>query len=152
MSQNTTIIGGIVGVLMLVAVGSYFFSERGSEEAIAGEYDTFAQCLYDSGMRMYGSVTCKFCAQQREMFGDSFRFVREIECDPRNPLPQTELCVAKKITATPTWIFEDEAGNDVTRFQPGVLSLEKLSEVSGCPLVASTPIETTDISTESTDE
>ncbi len=140
MSQNTTIIG-IVLVLLFVAVGAYFFSARNFKEAIAGEYDTFAQCLYNSGMRMYGSVTCKFCAQQRAMFGDSFRFIREIECDPRNPLPQTELCISKKITATPTWIFEDANGKDVTRFSPGVQSLEKLSEVSGCPLIKSTPLD-----------
>ena len=128
------IIGGIVGALIIAAVVLYFFSEQGARKVVAGEYDTFTQCLYDAGLRMYGSVTCSYCAQQRAMFGDSFRFIREIECDPRNPLPQTELCISKNIAATPTWIHEDASGNELFRFKPGVQSLERLAEVTSCPL------------------
>jgi len=71
------IILGIV-VVILVIIGWIFLvpsSENGVEEVQAGEYDTFAQCLYDSGMRMYGSVTCSFCAKQRTLFGNSFHFI-----------------------------------------------------------------------------
>lgn len=135
MNRNTTIIVSITGALILIAVAAFIFSgAKGTREATAGEYDTFAQCLYDSGLRMYGSVTCSFCAKQRAIFGSSFNFIREIECDPRNPLPQTERCIAKNITGTPTWIQEDKDGKDVYRFSAGVQSLERLSEVSGCAL------------------
>jgi len=101
-------------------------------------YETFSQCLYDSGLRMYGSATCSFCAKQRALFGDAFENIKEIECDPRNPNPQTELCIARDIAHTPTWILEDENGDDVFRFEAGVQSLETLSEVSGCPLTEDT--------------
>lgn len=99
-----------------------------------GEYDTFAQCLYESGMRMYGSVTCSVCNRQRKAFGASFEHVHEVECDPRNPNSETERCIAKDITHTPTWILEDNEGNDITRLSSGFKNLETLSDVSGCEL------------------
>ena len=131
--NNNTIVGTIVILLLLVAVGAFLFG-GGQKEIVAGEYDTFAQCLTGAGMKMYGSVTCRFCAEQRAMFGASFKLIREIECDPRNPLAQTELCVEKNITATPTWIREDTEGNEIFRFGPGVETLEVLSEKSECLL------------------
>tara|TARA_Y100000031_G_scaffold148279_1_gene184359 strand:- start:72056 stop:72523 length:468 start_codon:yes stop_codon:yes gene_type:complete len=136
MNQDNIIIASIVGALLLVTVAAFIFSgSKEGPEAVAGDYDTFAQCLYDSGLRMYGSATCHFCAQQRSMFGGSFKFIREIECDPRNALAETERCIAKNIEATPTWILEDENGNDIERFEAGVQQLTVLSEKSGCPLV-----------------
>jgi len=121
-------------ILALILGGATFIIQSidtGSNE----NYDEFAECLYDSGFRMYGSVTCSFCAKQRKLFGDSFEYIKEIECDPRNPNSETERCIVKNISHTPTWIVEDEEGNDITRFEPGVLSLEQLSEASSCPIL-----------------
>lgn len=123
----------LVGLLIIASFASCSWFGSGGERPI-GVYDEFAQCLYDSGMRMYGSATCSFCARQRNLFGDSFEYVKEIECDPRNPNSEAERCIAKNISKTPTWVLEDVDGNDVYRFDAGVVSLEKLSEVSGCPL------------------
>lgn len=100
----------------------------------SGRYDTFAQCVYEKGMRMYGAKTCSYCIKQRALFGDSVRYIKEIECDPRYPNAETERCIAKKIERTPTWIREDAAGNTLKRFDPGVLSLQTLSEETGCKL------------------
>jgi hypothetical protein len=125
----------IVTILVIaVAVGVYFFFAGGGDKKANGEYDTFAECVYDSGMRMYGSVTCGVCNQQRKLLGVSFEHIREIECDPRNDGAQTELCISKDITHTPTWILEDAEGNNITKFEPGLLKLNRLSEISGCPL------------------
>jgi len=131
--DNKLFVGITIGILFVVAIAAFFFS-RGEKDVALGQYDSFAQCLTDAGFKMYGSATCVFCAQQRAMFGDSFRFIREIECDPRNPLPQTELCIAKKITHTPTWILEDKDGKDVTRLAPGVQSFETLGGLANCPV------------------
>lgn len=98
------------------------------------DYSAFAQCLADKGFIMYGSVTCGACAKQRAMFGDAFRFIEEIECDPRNPNPETERCIAKNIQKTPTWIQEETNGNERYRFAPGLQALKDLSDVAGCPL------------------
>lgn len=98
------------------------------------KYDEFAQCLDEKGFIMYGSITCSACARQRAMFGDSFKFIKEIECDPRNPNPETQRCIEKNIKGTPTWIQENANGNELHRFDTGLQSLEKLSSVSNCPL------------------
>ena len=120
-------------VLAVLLGGAVYFIQRDSKPVeMNGKYDEFAQCLYDKGMRVYGSITCSFCAKQRQTFGNSFQYVREIECDPRNPNHEAERCITKNISKTPTWILEDESGNDLFRFDPGVISFEKLGEVSGC--------------------
>lgn len=98
------------------------------------KYNEFAMCLTEKRLVMYGSMTCQACAKQRRMFGDAFQYVKEIECDPRNEGYVPGVCEPKNIEKTPTWILLDEAGNDVFRFDAGVQELEKLSEVSGCPL------------------
>jgi len=133
-------------LILLVVIGGYtFFSAPKTDtptvvEVADGEYDTFAQCIYDSGLRVYGSATCSFCTKQKDMFEGSAAYLKEIECDPRNPGSQTELCIQKNISHTPTWVHEDEEGNEVFRFQAGVLSLETLSERSGCPIIKDTEI------------
>ena len=132
-NRNTYI--GAIAVLILIGLFAWFSTQKNQVVEEAGEYDVFAQCLYDSGMRMYGSQTCSFCERQRQLFGVSFHFIQEIECDPRNPDSEYERCIEKGISHTPTWIFEDEKGEDVHRFDSGVQSLEDLSEVSGCPLL-----------------
>ncbi|PJE50934.1 MAG: hypothetical protein COV29_01500 [Candidatus Yanofskybacteria bacterium CG10_big_fil_rev_8_21_14_0_10_36_16] len=98
------------------------------------KYNEFAQCLDEKGFLMYGSITCSFCLKQRGLFGDAFQYIKEIECDPRNPHPEVERCVAKNIEHTPTWIQEREDGSEIYRFDPGVQSFKKLSEISGCKL------------------
>lgn len=125
------LIGGVVIIFIILLV--VFGPSKEEEEPLApGEYDAFAACLYEKGMRMYGSATCSFCARQRQLFGTSFEHVQEIECDPRNEGAQVERCVGKQISHTPTWILEDEEGNDIHRFESGVVELAQLAEVSGC--------------------
>lgn len=121
-------------VLVLLIVGAVFLFNSRDGERETGAYDEFATCLYDSGFRMYGSATCSFCNKQRKLFEGSEAFIREIECDPRNIGNEAERCINKAITHTPTWIVEDEEGNDVKRFDAGVISLEELSSESGCTL------------------
>lgn len=120
---------------VIAALGTYVVQQdRGVP---SGTYDTFAQCITDSGMVMYGSQGCSSCGKQRALFGDSFQYINEIECDPRfeDHDPQVQLCISKNIEGTPTWILEDESGNTLTKYGKGVLTLEELSEASGCPLI-----------------
>jgi hypothetical protein len=127
--------GKTVGTAILIGIFSAFVMYTVQSRTIPeGKYDSFAQCLTNKNFVMYGSITCSYCAVQRAMFGSAFEYINEIECHPRNPHPQTELCVAKDIKGTPTWIEEDESGKDIHRFPAGVVSLEELSRVSGCAL------------------
>lgn len=100
-----------------------------------GRYDTFVQCMYENGVRMYGSAGCAHCAKQRQLIGTSIEFIHEIECDPRHEGAQVELCIAKNIEGTPTFIIEDEEGNDIKRLPPGEKTLEELAVFSDCELV-----------------
>ena len=95
------------------------------------DYTAFAMCLDESGVKMYGSFRCGVCARTRELFGDAFQYIEEIECHPQGKNAQTELCIQKGIDKTPTWILEKE-GVEVAR-SVGWTSPEKLSEMTGCP-------------------
>ncbi len=124
----------IIGALIFAVIAGGTTYAIHANVVPEGKYDIFAQCLTDEGMLMYGSATCSFCAKQRAMFGSAFEFIDEIECDPRNPDSEVERCVAKDIEHTPTWIQEDAEGNELHRFEAGVVSFEELSAVSGCPI------------------
>lgn len=93
-------------------------------------YDSFAKCLTERGVTMYGSFRCGVCAKTRAMFGDSFSYIKEIECHPQGKNPQTELCLAKGIEGTPTWIIEVN-GVEQKR-QQGFMSIDELRQFSGC--------------------
>ncbi|MDP6647886.1 MAG: hypothetical protein QGH34_00635 [Candidatus Woesearchaeota archaeon] len=96
------------------------------------EFDSFAKCLNQNGLKMYGQYTCGACKKQRALFGPSFQYVGEIECHPRGENPQTQLCLEKDIEKTPTWTFEKDGL--ITERLEGFQSLETLSEISGCAL------------------
>ncbi|MBS3053110.1 MAG: hypothetical protein J4469_01280 [Candidatus Aenigmarchaeota archaeon] len=97
--------------------------------------DSFAQCITENGVKMYGSYICSACLAQIKMFGGhggSFRYIDYIECHPRGINPQTELCLKRDINKTPTWILEKE-GTEIKRLE-GLQTFETLSEFSGCSL------------------
>ena len=116
----------IVGIGILNIIPFVLFNMGGQTE----NYDGLAQCMTQKGVVMYGSFRCGVCAKTRAMFGDSFQYVKEIECHPQGKNPQTELCLSKKIEGTPTWILE-ENGVDIKR-AVGFLSIEELRAFSGC--------------------
>ena len=73
---------------------------------------------------MYGSITCSYCQEQKELFGSAFRYVTYVECHPGGENPKPELCDAKGIQGVPAW----EIGG---RFHLGLHTLEELAELSG---------------------
>ena len=110
--------------LMVIAV--VVFATSLPEEK---NYDEFAQCLTDKGLKMYGSVYCGHCNAQKRMFGSSWEYIDNAECTSQYG-GQTEECVEAGIRAYPTWVLPD--GTQLL----GEQSFEKLSELSGCPLPA----------------
>jgi glutaredoxin len=120
-----------IGASLVVALGLLYFvvvgftgqsvateGQRGNE----GNYDSFAKCLAEKGVVMYGTKTCPHCASQKGLFGDSFQFVDYVECTE-----QEQLCQQKGVNAVPTWEIDGT-------FYTGERSLESLAELSGCPL------------------
>ena len=93
-------------------------------------YDQLAQCLTDNGVTMYGSFRCGVCAKTKALFGNSFQYINEVECHPQGPNAQTELCLAKNISGTPTWIIERN-GEEIKRYT-GFLSPAEVAVFGGC--------------------
>ena len=88
-----------------------------------GSYDTFAGCISENGIKMYGAYWCNHCQNQKKEFGRSFKFVDYIECTQKQ-----EECDKASIKGYPTWIFADGSRHE------GEISFEKLAEKTGCEL------------------
>ena len=86
------------------------------------QYDEFAKCLTDNGVKMYGAYWCSHCQNQKKEFGKSFDYVDYVECT------ENEFeCKNAGVTGYPTWTV------DGTNY-PGEQTFARLSELSGCPL------------------
>jgi hypothetical protein len=93
-----------------------------------GQYDNFAKCLSQSGAKMYGAYWCPHCEDQKQMFGNSWQYVKYIECSLPNRGGQNEVCDQADIKAYPTWEFGDGSR------QTGTLTPLQLSQLSHCTL------------------
>ena len=93
-------------------------------------YDSFAKCLKDRHVLMYGAYWCPHCAEQKEKFGSSFKYAPYVECGiPGNTRGEQDVCKDAGIKHFPTWQFPP-VGERVEQ----VLSLDDLSDRTGCPL------------------
>jgi hypothetical protein len=69
--------------------------------SLTSDKDAFAKCLTEKGWTMYGAEWCGHCKDQKALFGDSFQYIKYVEC-PNN----TQLCLDKGINGYPTWRVE----------------------------------------------
>jgi glucose/arabinose dehydrogenase len=86
--------------------------------------DTFAKCLTEKWAIIYTSPTCTHCMAQKKAFGESWQYIKDVNC-MENPAQCGE------IKAVPNWVINGE--NLV-----GEQSLEILAEKSGCSLYTKT--------------
>ena len=123
--KKSTIIILIAAIAALLAAAFWYLRppEAGAPIAEARNLDTFAQCLADKNVVMYGAAWCAHCKNEKNAFGDSFGYVPYVEC-PDAP----QVCIEKGIEGYPTWIFPDG------RKLVGEQGLEKLSRESNCAL------------------
>jgi|SRR3989344_106005 len=115
----------IIIVAVIILFG-YLYLTRNSDEP--GKYDSFAQCLKDSGAKFYGSYQCIHCKTQKDMFGNSADLLPYIECGALGG-PQSLVCQQAGITSYPTWDFPD--GERIS----GSLSFDVLSKHTNCTLI-----------------
>lgn len=111
---GTAVIGGI---FLLVKVNSG-----------PGKLDALAQCLKEKGAVFYGAFWCSHCQNQKAMFGKSQKLLPYIECSTADGKNQLAVCKEKQISGYPTWEFADGSR------ESGEISLQKLSEKTGCQL------------------
>ena len=112
---------GIVLIVVATAYGAYRYY-------LNHRYDAFAQCLAARQGRMYGLFWCPHCAEQKEMFGASFRYVPYVECAIKGSSEMAPACKTAGTKLFPSWQFGAEPPKE------GVLSLDQLSGKTGCKL------------------
>jgi len=112
-------------IIVLIVIGIVAWSVSGyfvEDKNELSDLDNFAKCLSERGATVYVSTYCGHCKNQKEMFGDSLKYINLVECTENQ-----ELCQQKGIRGVPTWIINGAS-------YPGVQSFEKLSELTGCSL------------------
>ena len=125
--QNAIRIGIFTVIIGIVIVGMSLIA-GGAE--VSTKYDSFAQCISDSGAKFYGAFCCPHCQDQKKAFGGSAKKLPYVECSTADGKGQLEQCSAAGVTSYPTWQFTD--GTRST----GEQSLEVLAAKTGCALPA----------------
>jgi hypothetical protein len=112
-------------LLIVVAFGAVIYlglRKRGSR------FDSFAKCVAAKQAKMYGAYWCPHCAEQKEMFESSFKYVPYVECGVPGSRDEAPVCKDAGIKHFPTWQFADGERREGT--QP----LQALGSKTGCDL------------------
>ena len=108
----------VSATLSLGAVTGYF----GALGEGPSSTDLFAECLTQKDVSVYVMEGCTHCREQKQLFGSSFNYLSSTDC-----AFDLKKCTDLGIRNVPAWIIGGEK-------YEGVQSLEKLSEMTGCPL------------------
>ena len=93
----------IIWALIILAVigGIIFLLARQASKP--GKYDTFAQCITDSGTKFYGAWWCPHCQATKALFGKSAKLLPYVECSTKNGKGQLQVCIDEQVEGYPTW-------------------------------------------------
>ena len=114
----------IWGGIVILLVGAYYAGWHYKNH----KYDSFAQCLATKQAKMYGLYWCPHCIEQKEKFGEAFHYVPYVECAIKGQSEIAPECKIAGVKLFPSWQFGMEPPKE------GVLSLEALSDKTGCAL------------------
>jgi hypothetical protein len=112
------------GVVVLLLAAAYYAGWHYKNH----KYDAFAQCLASHQAKMYGLYWCPHCQEQKQLFGASFHYVPYVECAIKGSSEMAPACKIAGVKLFPSWQF------GVAPPKEGVLSLEALSDKTGCTL------------------
>lgn len=107
--------------MVTIDIGMFVIWQNKTSQS--AQLDSFAKCLAEKKITMYGASWCSHCQNEKNAFGSAFQYVPYVEC-PQNP----NACLKKNVNGYPTWIFPD--GEKLE----GEQGLEKLAEISKCSL------------------
>lgn len=107
----------IFAVILLGYLGYKMFSPP--------DYTSFATCLTEHNVIMYGTDWCPHCQNQKKMFGRAFKNVLYVNCDV------SPICEEIGVKSYPTWSINGKL------LDSGVKELEVLSRLSDCELPTS---------------
>ncbi|MFH0755281.1 MAG: hypothetical protein V1910_01265 [bacterium] len=126
MNKQNKIIIGIVVIIIAIFIFLVGFKVLGKKipNNISISYDNFAQCLTEKGAVMYGAEWCAHCQEQKAIFGNSFKFIKYVECSDN-----IQICIDRGIQIYPTWLIGTSTkieGSDKNKI------IKELSEITGC--------------------
>jgi hypothetical protein len=120
-NKKQTILSVVVLIIVVALIWGFASFNKDSEITGDSPLDVFAKCVDSKGVTMYGAEWCGHCANEKKAFGDSFKYIKYVEC-PDN----IKLCTDMGINGYPTWI--DGAGKKYE----GAIGLKGLAQVTGC--------------------
>ena len=121
--QNIISIIFIAAVIFLVI---FFGAKHNAESTNPNLYDDFAKCLTEKGAVMYGLYYCSHCQEQKATLGDSFKFIKYVECTENN-----QSCLDKGADAYPTWLIG--TSTKIVGFEKDK-TMKELSDATSCIL------------------
>ena len=113
-------------VIFLVVIGGSYIAHSGVRKAapVTKTMIELAKHLNSTNSSMYGSYTCPHCNTQKLMFGDAFKYINYVECNPGGQNSNALLCDEKGIDSYPTWEINGQ-------LLQGAKSLRELARLSG---------------------
>jgi len=114
MKKDTKIYLSLVVIIILIIIGIFWIK---NDNGIVSEETS--KCIGENSL-LYSQTGCSACKVQEEMFGENYQYLNDIDCKV-----ETQKCIDAQITGTPTWIINEEK-------YPGVQTIEKLKELTGC--------------------
>jgi thiol-disulfide isomerase/thioredoxin len=125
MNNQVKIFVSVICILILGTIAAVLLQSKSTPSA-PGKYDALAQCITNSGATFYGAFWCPHCQAEKALFGSSVHLLPYVECSTPDANGQTQICIDKKITSYPTWVFKD--GSTLT----GTIPLAQLATKTGC--------------------
>lgn len=141
--KKTYLFLGAAIIVVIAALSVVFYSSdkasspsnktaTNSEGSVAGVMtqdevlyaEALAKHLSEVGMVMYGAYWCRFCDEQKTMFGDAWKYIDYVECDAKGENGNPDECLAQGIEGYPAWIFQGEKYS-------GVQTFDELADISG---------------------
>ena len=96
------------------------------------DYTPFVEALNEKGLVYYKSYTCSNCKKQEQMIGPAYKKLNSVECHPKGPNGNPQLCLDRGIEHTPTFMIEKNG--EVLKKIEGVQKLEDLAKWAGVPV------------------
>ena len=109
----------IIVIFFVIALSYYAISKNGHNTD-----NEFTNCISGKAT-LYMQTGCFACKKQEEVFGESYKDLRVINCAEQENYD--ECFVKNKIRYTPTWIINYEQ-------HTGYKTISELSELTGCEL------------------
>ncbi|MDO8660805.1 MAG: hypothetical protein Q7K43_02865 [Candidatus Woesearchaeota archaeon] len=112
------IIAGVIGLILVIGISAFSYMSI----ATPGRFDSFAKCLKEKGVVMYGNDFCSYTQKQLSWFEKSRKELNYVRCADNK-----QLCDSKSVRTTPTWEINGA-------MYPEVQTFERLSTLSGCAI------------------